>query len=241
MELPILYEDEYVVVINKPSGVITHPDGHSLSETVSDWFVAKYPKSKHVGESLRLVSGEVIARPGIVHRLDADTSGVLILTKTQDAHIFLKKAFQEHLVQKTYLAFVYGVLKQHEGTIKFPIGRSRKDFRLRSAQPKARGILRDAITNYQTISNTEQHTFVRIMPKTGRTHQIRAHFKAIHHPIVCDRLYAPKHPCDLGLSRLGLHAYSITFTLPSDKDITVTASLPTDFTNALTYFPNAVF
>lgn len=240
MKLPILYEDDDVVVINKPSGVMTHPDGHSQAETISDWFGKEYPKSATVGEPMDLVSGETIARPGIVHRLDTTTTGVLILAKTNEAHTFLKHSFQEHQIKKTYLAFVYGILKEEKGIIDYPIGRSRKDFRLRSAQRKARGTLRDAITRWEKIANTQEHTFVRIMPETGRTHQIRVHFKAIHHPIVCDKLYAPKHPCDLGLSHLGLHAYCIVFLLPSGEQITVTAPPAEDFVDAIASFPNAI-
>ncbi len=237
--MPILYEDEYVVVINKPRGVMVHPDGHTQSETISDWFAIHYPKSKRVGEPMRLVSGEIIIRPGIVHRLDTDTTGVLILAKTDEAHAFLKRSFQEHKTKKIYLAFVYGVLKEKSGVIDFPIGRSRKDFRLRSAQRKAKGTLRDAITRWEAIASTDEHTFVRIMPETGRTHQIRVHFKAIHHPIVCDKLYAPKHTCDLGLSHLGLHAYRITFVLPDGKEIVVTAPPSEDFVSAVSSFPGA--
>ncbi len=237
MDIPILYEDDDIIVINKPSGVMTHPDGRSQSETISDWFATQYPQSKEVGEPARLVSGETITRPGIVHRLDTDTTGVLILAKTNKAHAFLKHSFQEHTIKKTYLAFVYGILKEKKGTINLPIGRSRKDFRLRSAQRKARGTLREAITRYETIATTKEHTFVRIMPETGRAHQIRVHFKAIHHPVVCDALYAPKHPCDLGISHLGLHAYRIAFLLPSGKEVEVIAPPPEDFMRAMESFP----
>ncbi len=239
MDIPILYEDDDVIVINKPSGIMTHPDGRSSSETVSNWFVTQYPQSKEVGEPMRLHNGESIARPGIVHRLDTDTTGALILAKTNKAHSFLKRSFQSHHIKKMYLAFVYGILKEESGIIEYPIGRSRKDFRLRSAQRKAKGVLRDAVTRWEAIVSTENHTFVRIMPETGRTHQIRVHFKAIHHPIVCDKLYAPKHSCDFGLSRLGLHAYRVEFPLPSGGKITTTAPPPEDFMQAMKFFPDA--
>jgi len=155
------------------------------------------------------------------------------------AHAFLKHAFQEHQIKKTYLAFVYGILKEDKGIIDYMIGRSRKDFRLRSAQRKAKGTLRDAITRWEKIANTKEHSFVRIMPETGRTHQIRVHFKAIHHPIVCVKLYAPKHDCDLGLSHLGLHAYRIILPLPSGEEVAVIAPPPEDFMKAVTFFPGA--
>ena len=242
MELPILYEDADVVAVAKPSGVMTHPDGRTDDETISDWFAAHYPESAGVGESMKLVSGDEIMRPGVVHRLDAETSGVLVLAKTQEAHAFLKKAFQTHTVKKTYLAFVYGVLKPCDGTIDFSIGRSRKDFRLRSAQPHARGTLREAHTRYETVGDIGTHSLVKMMPETGRTHQIRTHLKAVHHPVVCDKLYAPNHPCDLGFHRLGLHAWELEIPLLSGERKKIIAPVPEDLAGAVRRFPGtAVF
>ncbi len=239
MDIPILYEDENIVVISKPSGIMTHPDGRGNTKTVSDWFAENYPDSENVGEPMRLVSGDVINRPGIVHRLDTDTSGALILAKNQNSYEFLKKAFQAHDVQKTYIAFVYGKLASTSGVIDFPIGRSRKDFRLRSAQPKARGVLRDAVTKYKVVENIGSHSLVMLFPKTGRTHQIRVHLKAIHHPVVCDTLYAPKHKCDLGINRLGLHAYKLDIPMISGNRMEFIADIPDDFSDAISKFPNA--
>ena len=236
MELPILYEDEQMLVINKPAGVMTHPDGHSTEETVSDWFAARYPASANVGETQTLANGTVITRPGIVHRLDKDTSGVLLLAKTPESHAFLKEAFQSRDVHKTYLAIVYGAMKEKSGTIDFAIGRSRKDFRLRSAQPKAKGTMREAITNYEVVGEHDGYTLLKAMPLTGRTHQIRVHLKAIHHPIVCDPLYAPNHPCAFGLGRVALHAYQIAFPMMNGEKKTLTATLPPDFTKAVEKF-----
>ncbi|MDB5265367.1 MAG: Pseudouridine synthase [Parcubacteria group bacterium] len=238
MDFPILYEDANLVAIDKPIGVMAHPDGHSKEETVSDWFAVKYPASKEVGETQRMRDGSEIMRPGIVHRLDRDTSGVLILAKTPEAHAFLKLAFQEHTVNKTYLAFVYGVLKEEKGVINLAIGRSRTDFRLRSAQRGAKGMLREAITNYEVVGDIGTHSLVKMMPETGRTHQIRVHLKAIHHPIVCDPLYSPNHPCDLGFKRLGLHAYQLDLPLPSGERITLTSPIPEVFKAAVAKFPN---
>lgn len=238
MELPILYEDADIVAVDKPIGVMTHPDGHSQDETVSDWFAQKYPASKEVGETQRLQDGTEIMRPGIVHRLDRDTSGVLVLAKTPEAHTFLKEAFQEHTVHKTYLAFVYGVLKEESGVINLPIGRSSKDFRLRSAQRGSRGLRREAITRYEVVGSTGTHSLLKAMPETGRTHQIRVHLKAIHHPIVCDSLYAPNHPCDLGFNRLGLHAYQLDIPLPSGERTVITSPIPEALEAAVAAFPN---
>lgn len=237
MIINVIYEDKDVVCVNKPSGVMTHPDGRNTEETVSDWFAINYPESALVGETQRLPDGTELLRPGIVHRLDTETSGVLLLTKTQESHAHFKQAFQDHEAKKTYLAFVYGVLKENKGSITFPIGRSNKDFRLRSAQPGARGTLRDASTAWEVIADIGTHSLLRVTPKTGRTHQIRVHMKAIHHPIVCDRLYAPNHPCDLGFSRLGLHAYNLQVPTIGGEVLSLTASVPDDLRQALERFP----
>lgn len=236
MELRILFENDDLVAVDKPAGVMTHPDGVATDETVSDWFALRYPEAATVGELQTLTDGTVIARPGVVHRLDRDTSGVLVLAKTPETHAFLKNAFQERTVHKTYLAFVYGVPKEKEGTIDMPIGRSRKDFRLRSAQPKAKGRLREAVTKYRIVGETGTHALLEIEPLTGRTHQIRVHLKAIHHPVVCDPLYAPKHACDLGFSRLALHAAKLDLPLPSGERLVIESPLPPELASAATRF-----
>ena len=236
MELPILFENDDLVAVDKPAGVMTHPDGVSEEETVSDWFAARYPKSKNVGETQRLKDGTEISRPGVVHRLDRDTSGVLVLAKTPEAHAFLKNAFQEREAHKTYIAFVYGVPKEKEGAIDFAIGRSRKDFRLRSAQPKAKGRMREALTRYRVVGDIGTHALLEVSPETGRTHQIRVHLKAIHHPIVCDRLYAPNHACDLGFSRLGLHAAKLDIPTMEGGRLVIEAPLPAELKAAAARF-----
>jgi 23S rRNA pseudouridine1911/1915/1917 synthase len=238
MEFPILYEDADIIAIDKPSGVMTHPDGHSADETVSDWFAAAYPASREVGETQRLQGGTEIMRPGIVHRLDRETSGVLVLAKTPEAHAHLKKTFQEREAHKTYLAFVYGTMKEPKGTIDLPIGRSSTDFRLRSAQRGSRGLRRDAVTRYEVVGDIGTHSLVKAMPETGRTHQIRVHLKAVHHPVVCDKLYSPNQPCDLGFSRLGLHAYQLDIPMRSGERMTITAPVPADLAAAIAKFPN---
>lgn len=233
MEPTILYEDADLVAINKPAGLMTHPDGHNTEETASDWFARVYPRSAMVGETQRLKDGSEIARPGVVHRLDRDTSGVLVFAKTPESHARLKAAFQDRKAKKTYLAIIYGVPKERRGTIEFSIGRSRKDFRLRSAQPKAKGMLRDALTRYEIVSDIGTHALMRVMPETGRTHQIRVHLKAIHHPVVCDPLYAPGRPCDFDLPRLALHAYQLE--LPGG--LVLRAPIPEDIRGAIARFP----
>lgn len=237
MEIQVLYEDENIVAVNKPAGIMTHADGRTDEPTLVDWFEEKYPGSKDVGETQRLQDGTEITRSGVVHRLDRDTSGVLVFVKTQEAHTLLKEAFKSKEAKKTYLAFVYGVPKERKGTIALAIGRSRKDFRLRSAQRKAKGTLREAITNYEVLSDIGTHALLYVRPLTGRTHQIRVHLKAIFHPIVSDPLYAPNHTQDLGITRLGLHAYSLEIPIKEGEMKLITAPVPPDLSSALAQFP----
>ena len=149
-----------------------------------------------------------------------------MFAKNQAAHDFLRKAFHDREAKKTYLAAVYGVPKEKKGTIDFDIGRSRRDFRLRSAQPKAKGRLRESLTRYEVVADDGAHALVEVHPETGRTHQIRVHLKAIHHPIVNDPLYAPNHPAALSISRLALHAYQLDLPLPSGGRTLITAPVP---------------
>jgi len=237
MELTVIYEDEQIVAVDKPAGVMTHRAHTSdETETVAEWFASRYPNAVSVGEPQIAPDGSRIERPGIVHRLDTDTSGVLVLAKTPEAHAFLKEAFQNREVKKTYLAFTYGVPKERKGVIALPIGRSRKDFRLRSAQFKAKGTLREAVTKYEVVADIGTHSVMKVMPETGRTHQIRVHLKAIHHPIVGDTLYAPNHPADLGFSRLGLHALSLSVPSLSGERIEIQAPIPAELQESLTRF-----
>lgn len=216
-----------------------------------------------VGEPLIIESGEKtekILRPGIVHRLDKDTSGAIVVAKNQKAFEDLKEKFQNREVEKKYHAFVYGNLQEEDDTINRPIGRNKNDFRKWSAQRGARGEMREAITNYRVLArgkvdiepeqvneDNQAHqvpqvvNFVEAEPKTGRTHQIRVHFKAIHHPIVSDQLYAPNHPQLLGFKRQALHARSISFFSlkkgkVAPKKISVEAPYPADFEHALKEF-----
>jgi 23S rRNA pseudouridine1911/1915/1917 synthase len=248
MNIEILYEDNNYVVINKPAGLVVHPDGRTKEATVVDWVLSKYPELKEVGEPWVNPKGETIYRPGIVHRLDRETSGVLVIAKTQKAFDHLKIQFQNRLTEKVYNAFVYGEMQESEGRIDRPIGKSNKDFRMWSAQRGARGELREALTEYKVLkkgriadqiesdkrtSDKEGFTYLEIHPKTGRTHQIRVHFKAINFPLVHDSLYAPKRQTALGFKRLALHSRSLTFETVDGKTLNIEAPLPEDFLHAL--------
>ncbi len=232
-KIKIIYEDKNLLAIDKPAGLVVHPDGKTIEPTLVDWILKNYPEIEDVGEPLVLSTGEIIKRPGIVHRLDRETSGILIVAKNQKTFLFLKEQFQERIIKKSYRAFVYGEMKEEKGIIDRPIGRSSKDFRMWSAQRGARGQMREAVTEYNVLERGNGFSFVEANPKTGRTHQIRVHFKAINHPIVSDSLYAPKREKGLGFERLALHSYSIEFSLPNGKQIKLEAELPSDFKAAL--------
>lgn len=240
LDIKILYEDEQVLALDKPAGVMVHTDGRTEEKTVCDWIRVYRPEIEGVGEKMTLQSGQEIDRPGIVHRLDRETTGVLLVAKNSQSYIHLKKQFQDGAVQKTYNAFVYGWLKEESGQINRPIGRSRGDFRKRSAERGARGKMREALTDYRVVyrgsDGQENLSFLDVRPKSGRTHQIRVHLKAINHPVVCDSLYAPKRDCLLGFSRLALHARSIEWADMKGGNNRVESPFPADFREALKLF-----
>jgi len=239
-KIKILYEDDDVLVVNKPTGLLVHPDGRTKDLTLQDWILEHYPNSTHITDvalpstdqkdnSLPTTDYQLQTKYGIVHRLDRDTSGVLLIAKTQENFENLKRQFQSRKVGKEYRAYVYGTVKEDDGVIDRPIGKSAKDFRKWSAQRGARGALRPARTRYQTLSRGDGWSYLAVFPETGRTHQIRVHLKAINHPVVCDALYAPKQPCILGFDRLALHAHKISFTGLNGAEHTIEAPLPEEF------------
>ena len=231
-EINIIFENDEVLAVDKPAGLVVHSDGKTKEPNLTDWVVENYPEMENVGEKA-VYDGKEIARPGIVHRLDRETSGVMLLAKTQESFENLKKQFQERETKKIYNAFVYGPMKEEEATIDRPIGKSKSDFRKWSAQRGARGELREAVTDYKVLEKSKEFSYLEVSPKTGRTHQIRVHLKAINYPVVCDKLYAPKRECALGFDRLALHARSITFALLNGENVTVEADLPEDFEKAV--------
>jgi 23S rRNA pseudouridine1911/1915/1917 synthase len=239
MQISILFENDDVLVIDKPAGVLVHNADGSREETIVDWFIARSPKVQGVGEPQNSQKGEPLERSGVVHRLDRETSGVLILAKTQEAHAHLKQQFHDRLAKKEYRAFVYGALREQWGTIDRPIGRSAKDFRLRSAQHGARGMLRPALTHWERIGGGqyegEHFSYLRLRPQTGRTHQLRVHLLAIGRPIVGDTLYAPRMvetSNNLGFVRLALHAHILEIALPGGEPERFIAPLPVAFEEA---------
>ncbi|MCC6198711.1 RluA family pseudouridine synthase [Candidatus Nomurabacteria bacterium] len=235
MPIIILLETPDFLVINKPAGLRTHSDGKSKVPTVVEWILREHPGIVGVGENME-IDGKVIERPGIVHRLDEETSGALIIAKTQEAFVFLKQQFKERNVQKEYHAFVWGHFKESLGTVDAPIGRSSGDFRRWQAGRGIRGEVREAVTKWEAIEQfedeqAERFSFMHLWPKTGRTHQLRVHMKYLQRPIVSDSLYGGKRA--LGFERVALHARTITFSAPSGGEITVTAPYPADFAAAI--------
>jgi len=213
-----LFEDEWLLVIDKPSGLPVHPGAGEKQETVLDIFRFHYPQVAAFADQ---------ERPGIVHRLDKDTSGVLILAKSEEALERMQELFQEREMQKTYLALVKGQMRFRNGTIDLPLARSTKN-RARFAvvgEDSEGG--REAVTDFAVIREFEKFTYVRLMPHTGRTHQLRVHLSYFGNPILGDILYGNRKQLDL--PRLALHAYEIEFVHPfTGNGIRVTSPLPKD-------------
>ena len=225
--IPVIYEDENILAVNKPAGFLVH----GLNSLV-DWLVENYPEIKGVGDP-STGSGQDL-RPGIVHRLDKDTSGVLLVAKNQKSFEYLKSQFQDRKIKKKYIALVDGKLKAESGIIDLPIAKSKSDFRKKTSIGKMVGKEREAITEYKVIKKFNDYTLIEAYPKTGRTHQIRVHLKAIGHPVVCDKLYGPKKQiCPFGLTRQFLHANTLELSLLDGSRIKLEADLPRDLQNAL--------
>lgn len=237
MEISIIYENEDFLALNKPSGLMVHPDGKKEVYTLTDWILEKYPEIREVGEPM-LVDGNIIYRPGIVHRLDEQTSGIILIAKNQETFYFLKKQFQDRSIKKEYHAFVWGNIKEERIIIDAPIGRNKNDFRRWQAGRGTRGELRDAITHVELIQNfeeknSEKFAFVKLFPLTGRTHQLRVHMSYIQRPIVSDSLYAKSKEKALGFERVALHARKISFFDKNGENIIITAPYESDFDLAI--------
>lgn len=232
MKIKILYEDKDILAIDKPSGIAVHADGRSREKTITDWVLKNYPKLKGVGEPVTFDDQE-IDRPGIVHRLDKETSGVLLIMKTKKAFAYFKQQFMDRQIKKIYNAVVSGWVKNDHDVINKPIGRSPKDFRRRLSGRGARGELKEAVTEYivlkRFLSGKNKFSYIEVRPKTGRTHQIRVHMKYINHPVACDSLYNPGASCPKPFKRLALHAKSIEFNDLKGKKIKIESPLPLEF------------
>lgn len=209
-DLKVVYEDEHLMVVDKPAGVLTHN-------------VAGRAKESSVADFARpLVESSDNERPGIVHRLDRDTSGLVIIAKTPEVEAYLQKQFQDRLVKKTYLALVEGKPKLAQARIDLPIIRS-------TAEPLKRRVGsggKPSVTDYEVVGNYEGYSLVEARPQTGRTHQIRVHLAHLGHPIAGDKLYGAKQPA--GLSRQFLHASELEFEGPEGASHHLHSVLPAD-------------
>lgn len=240
MNIQILTQTPDYIVINKPAGISVHASGQREEYTIADWVLENFPQTKEVGESLTISNGTRIARYGIVHRLDKDTSGAMIIALTQEGYEFLKQQFKDRQVKKIYHAFLHGNLKNNHITIQEAIGKHKKDFRKRTTARLARGVLKPAITFFQILRRAkvgeDPVMFVEAQPKTGRTHQIRVHARYMQHPIIADTLYARGKTKFLDFERLALHARMLEF---KDKDgftHKIEAPYSNDFQKALDIF-----
>ncbi|OGH06825.1 MAG: hypothetical protein A2W22_02130 [Candidatus Levybacteria bacterium RBG_16_35_11] len=235
-----LFEDESILVLNKPAGItVNRSETTRHEETVQDW-LEKRLKTEKLKLRNRLSESDFYKRAGIVHRLDKETSGILLVAKDEDSFMNLQKQFKERMVKKTYLALTHGKIKVKEGEIKVPVGRlpwNRKRF----------GILaggRESVTEYKVLNyfiskknNSEFYSLVELYPKTGRTHQIRVHLKFINHPIFSDFLYAGRKTAREDrkiLKRVFLHASKISFSHPkSGERMAFESPLPPDLSKTL--------
>lgn len=271
----IIFEDNHILVINKPSGLLVHGDGHTCEQSLADFLIDTGKVTKDVGEPLiiEINKGTVtdcalpsheytndehghgvlkIYRPGIMHRLDKDTSGIMIIAKDNTTYYELKKHFQDRTIKKEYLAVVRGNFKENIGSISVPIGRSKSDFRNWLAPTGAdrafgrgtRGELRDAVTDYRVLGATRGSPFVAdgvvtkdnqadwslilIKPRTGRTHQIRVHMKYVNHPIGGDKLYGDDKTIT-AYPRLMLHALRLSYVDKEGTTRVFEAPMPGDF------------
>jgi 23S rRNA pseudouridine1911/1915/1917 synthase len=219
--LTIVYEDDDVIVIDKPAGLVVHPAAGHDSGTLVNALLGYIPEWEGIG-------GEV--RPGIVHRLDKDTSGLIVAAKNDRALQFLQDQFKARTIKKMYLALVEGVLEPREGIIDAPIGRSKTDRKKMAVTRDGRS----ARTRYRVrqIYRQPDLTLVEAYPETGRTHQIRVHFAWLKHPLVGDEVYGRQRPSVL-LDRHFLHAASLTLTLPNGETHTFISKLPDDLQHVL--------
>jgi 23S rRNA pseudouridine1911/1915/1917 synthase len=216
MDIKIIYEDNDVLVIDKPAGIVVFPEGPAFAKattgevkTLIDYLIERNPELKNAGEQPRY---------GIVHRLDKDTSGVLLVAKNNESLIFLQKQFINREVEKKYVCLVEGIIKDDFGKIETLIGRSPADKRKQKVYPlnEIKPGRREAITEYRVLNRYKDYTLLGVQIKTGRRHQIRCHFSYLHHPISGDKLYGFKNSkIPDGLTRQFLHAKELKIQLPA--------------------------
>lgn len=219
--LDVIYEDDDIIVINKPKGLVVHPGNGNPDGTLVNAIL------ELCKDSLSGIGGEI--RPGIVHRLDKDTSGLLIVAKNDTAHVKISEQIKNRQVKKTYIALVRGIVKEQEATINMPIGRSDKDRKKMSVKKNGK----EALTHFRVLERYEGYTLLEVKIETGRTHQIRVHLSHIGFPVVGDETYSNgKNP--FGVKGQLLHAQKLEFKHPvTNKDISLEAEIPQEFKNVI--------
>ncbi len=228
----VIHAEPDFLVLDKPAGISVHPartaGGRGASardDTLVDWLVKKYPEVKRVGD-------DPVLRPGIVHRLDKDTSGVMLAARNQETFEVLKQLFKERGVEKTYLALVVGAPKRSSGTIDVPIGRQTANRTKRGVGARTIGSRR-AITRYTLLERIGPYSLLRVRPETGRTHQIRVHLASISLPVAGDTVYGGQRAAIPGLTRQFLHAWKMAFSFPQGRRWQFESALPEDLDRAL--------
>jgi 23S rRNA pseudouridine1911/1915/1917 synthase len=222
ISLDVIFENEQLMIFNKPAGMVVHPAAGHPTGTLVQAALAHAPELEGIG-------GE--QRPGVVHRLDKDTSGLIVMAKDERTHRWLQDQFRLRKVRKIYWALVDGVPPTPTGRVEASIGRDPAHRKQMAVVPDGKG--REAVSEYRTLEKFPAHTLLEVHPLTGRTHQIRLHLKFIGCPIVADTLYGHKHP-SLPLQRQFLHAGSLSITLPGEKQPrTFEAPLPDDLAKVL--------
>lgn len=221
IDIDVLYEDEYIIVVNKAKGMVVHPANGNYTGTLVNALLYRCK------DSLSGIGGE--KRPGIVHRLDKDTSGVLIVAKCDKAHLNISEQIKNHKVKKTYIALVKGIVKDNEATIDMPIGRSKKDRKKMDIDKNGK----NAITHFKVLKRYSKYTLLEIKIETGRTHQIRVHMAEIGYPVVGDAVYS-NGKNEFGIEGQMLHAYKLEFMHPiTNKHMELTVPLPQYFEEIL--------
>ena len=216
--LDVIYEDKDIIIINKQKGMVVHPANGNYDGTLVNAIMAKCK------DSLSGIGGEI--RPGIVHRLDKDTSGAIIVAKNDKAHVNLSNQIKNHNVTKTYIALVRGIIKENQATIKMPIARSKTDRKKMAVDPKGK----EAITHFEVLERFEnKYTLLKVNIETGRTHQIRVHMSYIGYPLVGDEVYS-NGKNEFGIKGQCLHAWKLDFKHPiTEKPMHIEAKIPEYF------------
>lgn len=228
-DIPIefVYEDDDVAIVNKPQGMVVHPSAGHYDDTLVNGLLY------HMKGRLSGING--VLRPGIVHRIDKDTSGLLIICKSDFSHNFIAEQLKEHSVNRIYHAIVHGYVKEEEGTVDAPLGRSPKDRKKMAIVPDGKR----AVTHYKVLEHFKNYTYIECRLETGRTHQIRVHMASLNHPLMGDTIYGPeKEP--VSCKGQQLHAKTIGLISPTTKEkLFFDSSLPDYFEKTLSYLRNS--